>query len=93
MKPGRDGLKVLTASMGGNVIHKDAIDVAKASERERFADKLCDGRAGIDRSAVLEKLLNLTADATEKPAAAKAKRAPTVEAYPIRHGGGPLHRL
>ena len=47
------------AQLGDQLLHIDKGDLADSAFRDRFADQLCQDRAGIDRSEVLAELLGL----------------------------------
>lgn len=89
-RPGHNGDVVLTARLGGNVLHQDQVAIAKAPERERFVEALCRGRAGIDADAVRQRLLEL-ADEHERSHArrtaetkAKGTKAAVLRVQPYR---------
>jgi hypothetical protein len=52
----------LTAKAGDAVLHVESLDLTRSRSRTRFADAVCQGRPGIDRSRVDAELLRIAAE-------------------------------
>ncbi len=63
---GKGRYSVLARLPGGGAV-LDAIALADAKAREGFADKVCDGRPGLDRAQVLARLDEVAAEQTFGP--------------------------
>jgi hypothetical protein len=61
VRVGRNGTLELTAKDEGEVVHVDLVEIARAADRERFAEALCRALHGIDRRVVDAKLLEIHA--------------------------------
>ncbi len=61
---GRNGSAVLTASLAGDVLYIDKLDLTKPKARVAFTNALCDDRPGIDSQIVAEELLRIAASLT-----------------------------
>ena len=59
---GRNGEAIITASLGGEPIAKDTVDLTKSKARTLFAQTVAQGRPGIDARAVDDELLRLAAE-------------------------------
>lgn len=62
---GRNGMVTVTAKLLGEPLAVETLDLTKGKARERFAASVCDGRPGIDRTAVESELLRLAAERAE----------------------------
>ena len=67
----------LTARHGSKVLAMDSLDIRKISARETFADRVCEGRPGINRDHILAELLQIADGPTEK------QPPPAADAQPI----------
>jgi len=62
-QPPRTGkTATLTAKIGDDVLHVESLDLTRSTAWQRFAEAVCKGRPGIDRSAVDSELLRIAAD-------------------------------
>ena len=59
---GRTGMATLTVKLGNDVLAVESLNVTKSKARTDFAKTICDGREGIERKVVDEKLLQLAAE-------------------------------
>jgi hypothetical protein len=64
--PGRNGSGTLTATLNGDVVAVDSLNLARAKAREDFAKRVCTDRPGIDAKAVDGELLRLAADLAKR---------------------------
>jgi hypothetical protein len=48
-RAGRNGTFAVTAMFGDESLYTDAFEVAKAEDRDRFLDRICKDRSGIDK--------------------------------------------
>ncbi len=64
--PGRNGSGTMTATLNGDVVAVDTMNIARDKARQAFAERLCEERPGIDREAVEEQLLQEAARVTSE---------------------------
>ena len=67
---GGNGRINLTARMGEKVLEMDKLDVTSANARDRYAQRLCKDRPGIDRTEVESQLLEIAREVQSRKEAA-----------------------
>jgi len=64
---GRNGTAALTVRLGDDVLAAENVNLLEPKKRGEFANRLCDGRPGVDPKAVEAELLKLAADLAKRP--------------------------
>ena len=75
-KPNGRASTTLTARLGDDVLAVESFDVGKSKARTQFAETVCDGRPGIDRTALDAELLRIAAECAST---AEAVNTPAVD--------------
>ncbi len=61
---GRTGTATITVTLGSQTLAVEKLDLTRSRARERFTDRLCNDRPGIDREAIDAELLRMASEVT-----------------------------
>ena len=65
---GNNGTVTMTATLAGETLAAEKLDILKSKARDGFAERLCEDRPGIDRLAVNTELLKIATEVADRAA-------------------------